>query len=59
MTDGKGWKSARRNLQETFDAGCYVYNIVELENGVLDLIFDGHEPLSVEYSSVELHKQDD
>lgn len=55
VTDGNGWRSARRNLQETFDAGCYVYNIVELENGVFDFIFKGHEPFAAEYDSSESH----
>ena len=36
ITDGRGWRSARHNLQETFDAGAYVYNIVELEDGLLE-----------------------
>lgn len=35
ITDGKGWNSARNNLRETFDVMEYIYNINDLENGVL------------------------
>lgn len=38
ITDGNGWTSARKNLQETFDAGCHVYNIFELENGFFETL---------------------
>lgn len=36
ITDGIGWKSARGNLRETFDVLPTLYNIKELENGVLN-----------------------
>ena len=36
LTDGQGWKSARHNLKETFDVLETIYNISELENGVLN-----------------------
>lgn len=35
FTDGKGWKSARNNLEETFDVLDDVYNINDLESGVI------------------------
>lgn len=35
FTDGKGWHSARRNLEETFDVLETVYSIDDLEKGVL------------------------
>lgn len=35
FTDGFGWNSARNNLEETFDVLNTVYNIRDLENGVL------------------------
>ena len=38
VTDGLGWKSARRNLEQTFDAMDTIFNIKELENGVLSQI---------------------
>lgn len=41
LTDGTAWKSARGNLRETFDATDYVYNIMELEQGVLGDLFEG------------------
>ena len=39
ITDGKGWKSARNNLEETFDVLEDMYNIKDLENGILMEIF--------------------
>ena len=38
FTDGKGWQSARRNLEETFDVLDTVYSIDDLEKGVLNKI---------------------
>lgn len=35
FTDGKGWASARNNLEETFDVMQHIYNIRDLENGVI------------------------
>ena len=35
LTDGNGWQDAKHNLEETFDVLETVYNIKELENGVL------------------------
>lgn len=39
FTDGKGWTSARNNLEETFDVLENIYNIKDLENGIMNLIF--------------------
>ena len=39
FTDGNGWKSARNNLEETFDTMEHIYSISDLENGVMDRIF--------------------
>lgn len=36
FTDGKGWNSARNNLEETFDVLDNVYNIKDLESGVIE-----------------------
>lgn len=36
FTDGKGWNSARHNLEETFDVLDTIYSISDLENGVID-----------------------
>lgn len=36
FTDGIGWKTARNNLKETFDVLETVYNIKDLEDGVLE-----------------------
>lgn len=35
FTDGCGWKKAQHNLEETFDVLETIYNIADLENGVL------------------------
>ncbi len=35
FTDGKGWTSARNNLEETFDVMQHIYNIKNLEDGVI------------------------
>lgn len=36
FTDGLGWKSARHNLEETFDVLENLYNIRDLEDGVVE-----------------------
>lgn len=35
FTDGKGWNNAKHNLEETFDVLQHVYNIDDLEKGIL------------------------
>ncbi len=35
FTDGKGWQSAKNNLEETFDILDTIYSIDDLENGIL------------------------
>ncbi len=35
FTDGKGWKYSRNNLEETFDIMENIYNIKDLEDGVI------------------------
>lgn len=39
ITDGQGWNKARRNLRETFDVMDTLYDISDLEKGVLDQLF--------------------
>lgn len=39
FTDGKGWTSARNNLEETFDVLEHIYNIKDLENGIITEVF--------------------
>lgn len=39
FTDGKGWISARNNLEETFDCMKHIYNIADLENGIVGEFF--------------------
>lgn len=40
ITDGKGWQSARHNLQETFLVLDTLYNIKDLEDGILVELFN-------------------
>lgn len=39
FTDGKGWTSARHNLEETFDVMEHIYNIKDMENGIITEVF--------------------
>ena len=39
FTDGKGWTSARNNLEETFDVMEHIYNIKDLEDGAINEVF--------------------
>lgn len=38
FTDGKGWTSARNNLEETFDVMEHIYNINDLECGIIEKV---------------------
>jgi type II restriction enzyme len=38
FTDGKGWISARNNLEETFDVMENIYNINDMENGIIEKV---------------------
>lgn len=38
FTDGCGWNSAKNNLEETFDVLETLYNIQDLEDGVLNVL---------------------
>lgn len=39
FTDGAGWKSATRNLEETFDVLDDIYSINDMQNGIMKEIF--------------------
>ena len=39
FTDGKGWTSAKRNLEETFDVLDTMYNINDVKNGIMKELF--------------------
>ena len=39
FTAGKGWKSARHNLEETFGVMPHIYNIHDLENNIVEKVF--------------------
>ena len=38
FTDGKGWTSARNNLEETFGVMRHIYNIKDLEEGIINKV---------------------
>ena len=40
FTDGNGWQSARHNLEETFDVMENIYCIKDMENGVIEKVFN-------------------
>jgi len=39
FTDGSGWQNARHNLEETFDVLPHLYNISDLERGIVEEVF--------------------
>ena len=39
FTDGKGWTSARNNLEDTFDVMEHIYSIHDLENNIIAKVF--------------------
>lgn len=39
ITDGGGWRSTRRNLEETFNVMEHLYNISDMESGVFTSLF--------------------
>lgn len=38
FTDGNGWLDARNNLEETFDVMQHIYNIKDLEEGIINKV---------------------
>lgn len=39
ITDGSGWFDARNNLEETFEVMQHIYNIKDLEDGIIREVF--------------------
>ena len=39
FTDGSGWRSARNNLEETFDVMDHIYCIADMENDIMEKVF--------------------
>lgn len=39
FTDGKGWTKAKHNLEETFEVMKHIYNINDMENGIIKEVF--------------------
>lgn len=39
ITDGRGWNSAKHNLQETFNSLDTLYNISDMEDGIFNSLF--------------------
>lgn len=42
ITDGAGWNSASGNLEETFNSMEFLFNIQDMEDGVLKKLFGGN-----------------
>ncbi len=40
FTDGRGWISAKNNLEETFDVMEHIYNIKDLEDSIINRVFE-------------------
>jgi len=40
ITDGTAWNTAKNNLEETYDVLDAIYNLNDLEEGVLDKLFN-------------------
>lgn len=45
FTDGIGWNTAKHNLEETFDVLDNLYNLKDLENGIINKLIDPKELL--------------
>ena len=43
FTDGTAWRSARRNLEETFNVMDNIYNIDDMEHDIMDILFLGEQ----------------
>lgn len=39
FTDGRGWKSAKNNLRETFETVPHIYNLNDIKNGIIEEVF--------------------
>lgn len=48
FTDGRGWFTAKNNLEETFDVLEHLYNISDLENKVINNLVDPTKYLAYE-----------
>lgn len=56
FTDGTAWKSARRNLEETFNVMDNIYNIDDMENGIMEKLFIGEQELLMVAEDSEEYK---
>ena len=56
ITDGTAWKSARRNLEETFNVMDNIYNIDDMKNGMMEKLFIGEQELLMVAEESEEYK---
>lgn len=54
FTDGIGWNSAKNNLEETFDVLNNLFNINDLEKGVINILVDSKESLNRYFEDTDL-----
>ncbi len=47
FTDGVGWKEAKNNLEETYEVLDNLYNINDLENGIVDKLINLEDYISL------------
>ena len=45
FTDGIGWNSAKHNLEETFDVLENLYNLADLDSGILFDLIDAKQSI--------------
>lgn len=62
FTDGTAWRSARRNLEETFNVMDNIYSIDDMENGIMEELFADKNMLMVaedgeEYRIIEKEEE--
>ena len=43
MTDGLGWKTVKRPLEETFNNNDFIFNLNMLKNEILNELIKGNE----------------
>jgi len=55
FTDGHGWKTAKHNLEETFDVLEHLYCIADLENGIIKLLDPPFDKSNLEPGYIKMY----
>lgn len=56
ITDGTAWRSARRNLEETFNVMNNIYSIDDLEHDIMDILFFGEQDFLMVAEDIEEYR---